>query len=83
LKRKVKVEIADWHIEKVNRLGRSRGDRLILASFTSFSKKIEVLQAQRHLTGMKIRIAEDFSIKVRETGKQLIPYMIDAKVKKT
>ena len=49
-KTKVKVEIADWHIEKVHRLGRSRGDRPILVSFTSFSKKIEVLQAKRNLT---------------------------------
>jgi hypothetical protein len=83
LKTKVKVEIVDWRIEKVHRLGRSRGNRLILVSFTSSSKKIEVglLQAKQKLTGTKIRIAEDFSIKVRETCQQLIPYMIDAKSK--
>ena len=67
LKVKVKVEIANWHIEKVHRLRRSRGDRPILVSFTSFSKEIEVLHAKRNLTGTKIRIAEDFCIKVRET----------------
>jgi hypothetical protein len=33
------------------------------------------------LTPKKISIAEDFSIKIRETRKQLIPYMIDAKSK--
>jgi hypothetical protein len=46
LKTEEKVETADWHIEKVHRLGRLRRDRLILVSFTSFSKKIEVLQAK-------------------------------------
>jgi hypothetical protein len=44
----VKVEMANRHIERVHRLGRIRGDRPILVSFTSFSKKLEVLQAKRN-----------------------------------
>jgi hypothetical protein len=44
-------------------------------------KKLGVSQAKRHLAGTKVRIVEDFSIKLKETRKQLIPYMTDAKNK--
>jgi hypothetical protein len=84
LKMKVKVEITNWHIERVQRLGMMRGYRPILVNFTSFLKKLDVLlQATRNLAGTRVTTVEDFSIKIRETCRQLIPYMIEAKKIKT
>jgi hypothetical protein len=38
-----------------------------------------VLHAKRYLAGMSIRIDENFSIKIQEKLRQLIPYLKDAK----
>jgi hypothetical protein len=49
LKTKMKVDVMNWHINSVVRIGRRRGSRPILVRFTSYSKKIEVLKGTRNL----------------------------------
>lgn len=66
-------------IESVRRLGRNRGEGLIWVKFASCTKKLLVLHAKRYLAGMSIRIDENFSIKIQEKLRQLIPYLKDAK----
>jgi hypothetical protein len=43
LRTKIKVDVMNWHIDSIMRIGR-RGSRPILVRFTSYLKKIGVLK---------------------------------------
>jgi hypothetical protein len=66
LKMKLKVDILNWHIENVCRLGKKRGGRPILVRLTSFMKKLEVLPSTRNLAGTKIQIEHYYRAKIQE-----------------
>jgi hypothetical protein len=76
LRMKMKVDVMNWHIDSVMRIGR-RGSRLILVGFTSSSKKIEVLKVTRNSVGTNIRIEQDYSMETRRIHRELIPYLKD------
>jgi hypothetical protein len=61
----MKVDVMNWHIDSVMRIGRRRGSQPILVRFTSYSKKIEVLKGTQNLAGTNIRIKQDYSMKTR------------------
>jgi hypothetical protein len=75
----MKLEVLKGSIEYVTRLGRSRGQRLILVKFTSFSVKFEVLRKAANLTDSQIRADEDFSLETRKIWMGLISCLKDAK----
>jgi hypothetical protein len=75
----MRVEMTNWHIDSVVRLGKRKRSRLILVRLTSYSKKCEILLNTRILAGSGIRIDQDYSAEIRKVRKELIPYMIDAR----
>jgi hypothetical protein len=79
LKEKMDTEIADWHVDMVNRLGRGRGNRLIMVRFTTFRKKLEILENTKKLVGSKIRIEQDYTSETRQVRRDLIPYLKEAR----
>jgi hypothetical protein len=76
---KIRVEMTNWHMDSVARLGKRKGSCPILVRFTSFSKKYEILLNTRILAGSGIRIDQDYSAEIRKVLKELVPYMIDAR----
>jgi hypothetical protein len=79
LRESAKSETAFENTECVARLGGGRGERPVLIKFSSFSKKLEVLENKRNLVGFKVRVGEHSSIEVRRTGKELVSYLKDTK----
>jgi hypothetical protein len=71
----VEAEAASEDIDCVARLGGRRVERPILITFTSFSKKPEVLKNTRNLVGSKNKVDEDVSTETRRIRKKLIPYL--------
>jgi hypothetical protein len=67
------------NIDYVTRIGRRKGERLILVKFISFSKTLQVLRNKRNLAGSRIRVEEDLPMEDRKVRKELIPYLMDAK----
>jgi hypothetical protein len=59
LRTKMKVDVMNWHIDSVMRIGRKRGSRPILVRFTSYSKQIEVLKGTRNLSGTNLMTEQD------------------------
>jgi hypothetical protein len=72
---KMKVDVMNWHINSVVRIGRRRGSRPILVRFTSYSKKIEVLKGARNLAGTNLRIEQYYSMEARRIRRELISYL--------
>jgi hypothetical protein len=81
LKEKMDIEIAEWHVDMANRLGRGRGNRLIMVRFTTCSKKLEILENMKKLAGSKIRIEQDYTWETRQIRRDLIPYLKEARNK--
>jgi hypothetical protein len=79
LRTRMKLGVMNWHIDSVMRIGRRRGARSILVRFTSYTKKMEVLKGTRNLAGTNIRIEQDCSMETRRIGRELIPYLKDAR----
>jgi hypothetical protein len=80
LKDAMRLDIADRRINFIIRLGRRKGQQPILAKFTSFVMKLEVLRNTKHFAGSKIGINEDFSLETRRVRRsELIPYLKEAK----
>jgi hypothetical protein len=63
LKMKLKVGISSWNIESFCRLSKKRGGRPFLVRFILFTKKLEVLNANRNLAGRKVRTGQSYSAK--------------------
>ena len=63
LRMKLKVGISSWNIERFCRLGKKRGERPFLVRFILFTKKFEVLNANRNLAGTKVRMEQHYSAK--------------------
>jgi hypothetical protein len=57
----MRVEMPNWHIDSVARLGKTKGSLPILVRFTWSSKKYEILLNSRILAGSGIRIDQDYS----------------------
>jgi hypothetical protein len=64
-----------------NRLGRGRSNRLIMVRFTTFRKKLEILENTKKLARSKIRIKQDYTWKARQMRRHLIPYLKEARNK--
>ena len=63
-------------IDRAHRLKSSSGRPApIIARFTTFKDKERVMKERRKLKGSDVFINEDFSLNVRETRKQLKPFM--------
>jgi len=60
---KLKVGISSWNIESFCRLSKKRGGRPFLVRFILFTKKLEVLNANRNLAGTKVRIEQRYIAK--------------------
>ena len=78
-----KLKISDdMEFDRVHRLRRDENSPII-ARFASFKDKQKVLKAKRKLSetenGNTIFIGEDFSKRVRETRKKLVPFLKEAK----
>jgi hypothetical protein len=43
------TDIANWHMDMANRLGRGRGNRMIMFRFTTFRKKLEISENMKKL----------------------------------
>jgi hypothetical protein len=66
LKEKMDIEIAKWHVDIANRVGRGRGSRPIMVRFTTFRKKFEILENTKKLAGSKIGIEQDYTWETRQ-----------------
>jgi hypothetical protein len=78
LKEKVGIRIVEWHVDMANRLGRGRGNRLIMVRFTTFRKK-EILENTKKLVGSKIGIEQNYTWETRQIRRDLIPYLKEAR----
>jgi hypothetical protein len=76
---KMKVDLTNWHIDKVMTTRRRRGSPQILVRFISYSKKVEVLEGTRNLAGTNIMTEQDYSAETRRIRRELIPYLKDAR----
>jgi hypothetical protein len=75
------IEIAEWHVDMANRLGRGRDNRPIAVRFTTFKKKSEILENMKKLAASKIRIEQDYTWETRQIRRDLIPYLKEARNK--
>lgn len=76
---KHELEIPDTiEFDRVHRLN-NRNDAPIIARFTFYKDRVKVMKAKYKLKGSKIFIGEDFSSRVREMRKLLIPHMKKAR----
>ena len=64
--------------DRVHRLS-SKADSPIIACCTSFKDKVKIMKEKRKLKGTDVFIGEDFSTRVREIRKSLVPHMKKAR----
>ena len=70
-----KLEIgSNVQFDRVHRVN-SRPDSPLIACFTFYKDKLEILKAKTRLKGSRIFIGEDFSLGVRQTRKKLAAIM--------
>lgn len=83
LREELGVKTADGDIERAHRLGRSkaREDKPIVVKFTFFKKKEEILKNANKLKGTNILIMEDFSDRVIQERRKLLPLLKEARNK--
>jgi len=79
LRMKLKRNVSSWHIDSFRRVDKKTGGRPALVRRISLTKKIEVPPATRNLAKTKIRTEKDYSAKVREIRRRLIPYLKGAR----
>lgn len=77
LQKKMKVDVKPEELDKVRRVGKAENGkgRLIIVSFTTIRRKIEVMSQGKQLKGTTIRIQEDFPKEVTQTRKNLYSTM--------
>lgn len=78
--KQLNVDLNSEHIERAHRLGRGPNAPIIV-KFSAFKKKNEILKNAFRAKGTRVVISEDFSANVRETRKQLLNYMKDARAR--
>lgn len=73
---KLKISASSTKFERVHRLGKftAEKNRPIIAKFTSFKDKNNVLGAAHKLKGTDISIGEDFSFSTRLARRKLISF---------
>ena len=70
-----KLEFSDnVEFDRVHRLN-SKPDSPLIACCTFYKDKARILRARNKLKGTQIFIGEDFSFRVRDTRKKLIPHL--------
>ena len=79
---RIGVHLEEHDIERAHRVGSRRGRRPIVVKFATFKKREAFLMsAARQLRDTRVKVAEDFSVTVRNTRKALGPYLQDARAK--
>ena len=78
------VKTEDFSIERAHRVGKvkSQADykpRTVIAKFLSYKTREQVLNKKKLLKGKNIFIREDFSDKIQEKRRELIPQMYEAR----
>jgi len=80
---KLHIDTDDLIIERAHRVGRKKPDstkpRPIIAKFLSFKDRDAVLKARKNLKGTRQIIREDFSDRVLQKRKDLLPQMNEAR----
>ena len=79
--RELQLNISDMSIDDCYRIGKSKNRRPILVKFTSKLTRDSVLERSKLLKGTGIFLEKDYEKSVRETRKQLIPFMKEARGK--
>ena len=76
---KLELDSDDIPIERAHRVGarKDRKPRTIVVKFLRYKDREKVLKSRRKLKGSKVVIREDFSDRVAEKRKQLIPKMLE------
>ena len=69
----------DVEIERAHRLRGGRSPQPIIAFFSRFKQKEKVLWERRKLKDTGVAVSEDFTLRVREKRRQLLPFLKDAK----
>ena len=78
----LKLDPARIELERSHRTGRFDGDgrpRTVVVKLLRFKDKEEILKRANKLKGTNLYINEDFSDKVRQKRKDLLPRMIEAR----
>ena len=78
------IKTEDFSIERAHRVGKvkSQADykpRTVIAKFLSYKTREQVLNKKKLLKGKNIYIREDFSDKIQEKRRELIPQMYEAR----
>ena len=78
------IKTEDFSIERAHRVGKvkSQADykpRTVIAQFLSYKTREQVLNKKKLLKGKNIYIREDFSDKIQEKRRELIPQMYEAR----
>jgi hypothetical protein len=75
----MRMDILKWHIYSFRRLGKGTGGRPILVKLTLLRKELEVLPTTRNLAVKNIRTEQNNKKKIKETFRDLFPYLKDAR----
>ena len=74
------IELHVMDIDRAHRVGPTRGrPRPIVVKFAFYKTKAMILGKARLLQGTRISVAEDFSARVREIRRNLVPHLKEAK----
>ena len=74
-----KLELVDdVQFDRVHRLN-ARPNSPVVARCTYFKDKVKILKAKRKLQGSDVFIGEDFSVRVRDIRRQLVPHLKKAR----
>lgn len=80
VRRETGVVLDEMDIERAHRIGSgNKKPRPLIAKFLHFKKREDVLQSRRSIKGGKLFIREDFSARVLEERRKLMPRLKEAK----
>lgn len=80
IKEKLKINLQEQSIERAHRLGKIKtGKRPIIAKFSSFKVKEEIIRNAKMLKNTGLAVSEDFSRRVKEERNNLKPLLNIAK----
>ena len=79
----LQIDLNGTAIERAHRIGRKKRDALkprpVVAKFPSFKTREEILKNKKRFQGTNIFVMEDFSERVRERRRELLPEMHKAR----
>ena len=82
INKELKIKLEGGDIERAHRVARNKAQvKPIVVKFSTFKKKDEILRNSWRLKGSKVLIQEDFSERVIEERRKLLPLLKEAKGK--